>query len=129
MPDEDPGSLGDRDAVSDRPFVVASPASGITEEVGSLAAAGTTGRSVLAGGLWHGLGLLLPQVYTVVVSVVAARILGPEDLGRQSFIAFVEISTIMLVSTGLAAAVTRFTGEALGRGQPNLVRSLAAWGW
>ena len=65
------------------------PTVGLTVATGySSAAEATTGQTVLTGGLWHGLGLLLPQLYTVVISVAAARILGPDDLGRQSFIAF-----------------------------------------
>lgn len=90
-------------------------------------AASTTGQTVLSGGAWHGLGLVLPQLYTVFVSVVAARLLGPDDLGRQSFIAFVEISAIMLVTGGVGRALIRCTGEAVGRGEAEAVRSLVTW--
>lgn len=106
------------------------PTVGLTVATGySSAAEATTGQTVLTGGLWHGLSLLLPQLYTVVISVAAARILGPDDLGRQSFIAFVQISAVMLVSGGLAKAVARFSGEAMGRGRPDVLWSLVRWAW
>lgn len=89
--------------------------------------ASTTGQSVLGGGAWHGLGLILPQLYTVFVSVVAARLLGPDDLGRQSFIAFVEIAAIMLATGGVGPALIRCTGEAVGRGEAEAMQNLVAW--
>ena len=36
----------------------------------------------------------LPQLYALVLSVVAARYLGPSGMGRQSFIAFIEATTM-----------------------------------
>jgi O-antigen/teichoic acid export membrane protein len=93
------------------------------------AAAATTGASVLSGGAWKAASLLMPQLYALVQSVVAARFLGPPGMGVQSFIAFTEISVVSLISVGLATSLMRYIGEMLGRGRGGEVRDLVAWGW
>lgn len=93
------------------------------------AAAATSGAALIAGGLWSAASRVVPQLYTLVLSIAAARFLGPEGMGRQSFIAFIELSAIMLVTGGLPIALMRFVGETLGRGEGQLVRGLARWAW
>jgi O-antigen/teichoic acid export membrane protein len=93
------------------------------------AAAATTAGAVVRGGLWGTAGGMIPQVYTLVVSVTAARILGPEEFGRQSFIAFAELSVVMLFTGGLPLALMRSFGERIGAGNPVAVRSLLVWAW
>lgn len=99
-----------------------------TGEAGDGAAL-TSGARVLGGGLWKVVSSILPQLYSLVVSVVAARYLGPHLMGRQSFIAFVELSTIGLLSGGMSGSLMRYTGETLGRGDRAGVRSLVAAAW
>lgn len=90
--------------------------------------AGMTGP-VLAGGAWTSANILLPYVLTSLVSIVAARVLGPAEMGRQSFIAFVTLAGTIACSAGLPLALTRSLGESLGQGTraalPGLVRR--AW--
>jgi O-antigen/teichoic acid export membrane protein len=83
----------------------------------------------VSGGLWNTVSLLVPQGYTLIVSVVAARILGPDDMGRQSFIAFAQISLVVILSSGMQHVLMRFVGVAVGRGQSNDVRRLLRWSW
>ena len=78
------------------------------------AARATTGERVLSGGAWTALTLLLPQVNTLVTSVVAARFLGPTTMGRQSYIAFAEAALIVIVAGGLPIALARYVAEMLG---------------
>ena len=92
-------------------------------------AAGTTGSSLIAGGLWSTASRVVPQVYTLVLSVAAARFLGPEGMGRQSFIAFAELSAIMLVTAGLPVALMRYVGETIGRSEADRLRYLMGWAW
>ncbi|MGH3005494.1 MAG: lipopolysaccharide biosynthesis protein [Gaiellaceae bacterium] len=99
-----------------------------TPPVGGAAAA-TTGETVLRGGLWSIAARLIPQAYLFVVSVAAARFLGPELFGRQSFIAFVELSVVMLLAGGLSAAFVRSVGASFGRDQPQAARRLIRWAW
>ncbi len=96
---------------------------------GTGAAAATTAARVLGGGVWSIAGKLLPQLYVLVVSVAAARFLEPGEFGRQSFIAFVELSLVMLLTAGLPVGLMRFIGETLGREQPDRVRGLIRWAW
>jgi O-antigen/teichoic acid export membrane protein len=103
-----------------------------TEEVAvgaADAAAATSGGALIAGGLWSVASRVVPQLYTLILSIAAARFLGPDGMGRQSFIAFVELSAIMLVTGGLPIALMRYVGETLGRGQGHLIRGLSAWAW
>jgi O-antigen/teichoic acid export membrane protein len=87
------------------------------------------GGRAISGGLWTFAGQLAPFVFTLVVSVMAGRILGPGPLGRQSFIAFVVLTVQTICAGGLPLALTRTAGEALGRGHAGSLRGLARWGW
>jgi O-antigen/teichoic acid export membrane protein len=95
----------------------------------SSAAEETTGASVLNSGLWNVASSILPQLYILVTSVVAARFLGPDDMGRQSFISYVALSATALFGGGLASMLMRFVGEALGSGHAAAVRGLVGWAW
>jgi O-antigen/teichoic acid export membrane protein len=92
------------------------------------AAEATTGASVARGGAWTLASRVIPQVNTLAISIGAARFLGPDDFGRQSFIAFVAISATLLASAGFSSAMSRFTGERLGGDDPGAVRDLLRWG-
>ena len=101
-----------------------------TDSAGSpSAAAGTTGATVMSGLAWWAPSTLIPQGYTLVVSIVAARFLGPDAFGVQTFIAFTEVSLIIGLSTGFSLALMRFFAQALGSGQRDVLRDLVRWGW
>lgn len=91
--------------------------------------AGTTGRTVLTGAVWSTWTRLVPQVSTLVLSVAAARYLGVDGFGRQSFIAFVSVSMALLLSEGMSSSLARHVGEALGRGDDRTVTSLTRLAW
>ena len=82
---------------------------------------------MLRGGVWHLTSRIVPQLYTLVISVAAARFLGPDDMGRQSFIAFSAIALTALLTTSLYVALVRFIGETLGRRRPDQVAGLLLW--
>jgi O-antigen/teichoic acid export membrane protein len=89
------------------------------------AAETTTGTSVARSSAWNLAANVLPQAYLVAISIAAARFLGPEQFGRQSFIAFVELSLVTLFVAGLATAVSRYVGAALGAKELGDVHVLA----
>ncbi|HEX8854561.1 MAG TPA: MATE family efflux transporter [Thermoleophilaceae bacterium] len=89
----------------------------------------TSGATVMRGGIWTAVSRMIPQVYTLIISLVAARFLGPDGMGRQSFIAFVELSTMQLFTGGLSLGMMRNIGEALGAGRAGAVRAIISWGW
>ena len=99
------------------------PDAGVSE------AAATTGASVARGGLWSAASNLVPQLFTLAVSIAGARFLGPSGLGRQSFIAFVVASTQNLLGLGLPIALMRTVGESLGAGRRAEARGLVTWTW
>lgn len=88
-----------------------------------------SGRVVMAGSLWTGLAYLLPQLYTLAISVVAARFLGPEGMGLQSFIAWAQITVSQVFTGGLPISIIRYVSESLGRGRPDVVRGVLRWAW
>lgn len=90
-------------------------------------AAETTSRAVSRAGAWNAFSHLIPQVYLLVQSVAAARFLGPDDMGRQSFVAWAGVSAVFVWTRGLPDAVLRFAAESLGRERPGDVRGLARW--
>jgi O-antigen/teichoic acid export membrane protein len=92
-------------------------------------AAQTTGAKVMRGGAWTAVSSVLPQLYTVAISIVAARFLGPSEFGRQSFIAFVALSVFQVLTTGIALTLMRSVAENLGRGRGDEAQGLIAWAW
>jgi O-antigen/teichoic acid export membrane protein len=92
-------------------------------------AASTTAAALIRGGAWNTASRVVPQLYVLAISIAGARFLGAEAFGRQSFIAFVELSLILFLTGGLSVAATRYVGDALGRRQPEAVVSLVRWVW
>jgi O-antigen/teichoic acid export membrane protein len=88
-----------------------------------------SGAHVLRGGVWSLVSGVLPQLFVLVISIAAARFLGPDAMGRQSYIAFVSLAALTALSTGFAVALLRFVAEALGRGDAAAARGLARWIW
>src|SRR3954451_8212136 len=74
----------------------------------------TSAPAIVSGGLWTLLSRVLPQARLLGVSVVGARYLGPDEMGRQSYIAFVALTLVQAATAGLPGAVSRFVGELLG---------------
>jgi O-antigen/teichoic acid export membrane protein len=84
----------------------------------------TAGTRAFRGGLWQAATQISPFAFTLVVSIIAARILGPDEMGRQSYIAFVVVVMQAFLGGGLGSALLRFTGDFLGRGREQSLRSL-----
>jgi O-antigen/teichoic acid export membrane protein len=89
----------------------------------------TSGGTVVAGGIWQVASHLAPQLQVLLISVVAARALGPADMGRQSFIAFVSVSVVAVATGGLPFALSRYVGRSMGQGLRALVPRLYPWCW
>jgi O-antigen/teichoic acid export membrane protein len=108
---------------------VGEPASPSADKRLSPGGAPTSGAAVLAGGAWNVASRLVPQFYLVAVSIAAARFLGPDQFGRQSFIAFAAISVTVLCTAGFPLALTRYVGDAIGRHEEGKARQLSTLGW
>ena len=83
-----------------------------------------SGASALRGGLWSAFSRFLPQIYTLAISIVAARQLGPALMGKQSYIAFVEAAAVIFVAGGLPVTLMRFVGAADARDDAMAVREV-----
>jgi hypothetical protein len=86
----------------------------------------TVATRAFRGGLWQGATQIAPFAFTLVISIIAARILGPDQMGRQSYIAFIVVVGQAFLGGGLANALLRFTGDLVGRGREAAVRSLVS---
>jgi len=84
----------------------------------------SAGATVFRGSAWQTLGRLLPQAYTIVTSIVAARILGASGLGRLTFIVFVQVTLVTALTANLPNATSRFVAEAVGAGEAGGVHAL-----
>lgn len=84
-------------------------------------------RLLIAGGLWMAASQLLPAVGTAVLSVVAARVLGSDALGRQSLIAYVNMAVAAVVLSSLGNATLQQLGFLRGAGDLAGVAALGAW--
>ncbi len=84
--------------------------------VGGGADTASVRRLVLRGGLWSAASQLFPAVGTAVLSVVAARALGSNALGRQSLIAYVNAAAAAVVVGSLTSASLRHLGLLHGAG-------------
>ena len=73
-------------------------------------------QRAVAGGLWIATGRLLPLVGTAVLSVSIARILGPDALGLQNYVAFVDALLATAVQWVLITVSIRRLSEARGAG-------------
>lgn len=89
----------------------------------------TTGSSVISGGLWRAAASVIPPLLVLVQSVVAARALGIQGMGRQSFIAWSSLSLTLVFTGGLPTALIRFVGVTAGQGRADRARDLFAWAW
>jgi O-antigen/teichoic acid export membrane protein len=89
-----------------------------------------TGRSlsstIARNSLWVGLDTSFGIFVSAVVSITAARLLGPGKLGEYNFIVWVAGLTALLVQFGVPAATTRFAGEMVGQGKSAQALGLVA---
>jgi len=82
--------------------------------------------AIVRGGLWGAAAQLLPAAGVAVLSVVTARVLGTNALGRQSLIAFVNAAAAATFVTGLSGAALQVMGRLQGTGDSRL-DELGAW--
>ncbi|HET7417616.1 MAG TPA: polysaccharide biosynthesis C-terminal domain-containing protein [Solirubrobacterales bacterium] len=81
---------------------------------------------MLRGSTWSVARIVGPQLFVLIVSVAAARFLGPDQMGRQSFIAFIALSTAAIFNGGISQMLTRFVGEGIGAERWAATRGLIA---
>jgi O-antigen/teichoic acid export membrane protein len=89
----------------------------------------TSSSVVLRGGAWNIFSRVVPTLYTVVISIAAARFLGAEPFGRQSFISFIQLSLVFFLTTGISGGLSRYIGESIGRERPQDVARMMRWAW
>jgi O-antigen/teichoic acid export membrane protein len=95
-----------------------------TEELGR-----TTGTVVVRAGIWTATSRIIPQLNIIALSIAAGRFLGPTDMGRQSYIAFISASVVLVVTASAPYAMARFVAEALGGQRRGVARTLLRMTW
>jgi O-antigen/teichoic acid export membrane protein len=88
-------------------------------------AAGPNNTQIIArNSLWYGLELLSTIFAALLVSVIVARVLGPERLGYYSYVMTLTNFTSVIGCFGLPMTTRKYMAEYLNRGQPGLARSI-----
>src|SRR4051795_5056101 len=105
-------SMRSRGAPEPAAHPASEPSLGQPEDAAALGA--TSAPAVVSGGLWTLLNRALPQAQLLALSIIVARYLGPNDMGRQSYIAFVALALVQAATAGFPGALSRFIGELLG---------------
>ncbi|MCE1179137.1 MAG: polysaccharide biosynthesis C-terminal domain-containing protein [Micrococcales bacterium] len=83
-------------------------------------------RAIGLGAMWNVGAYLIPQILTLILSIIVARMLGPTEQGVQSYIMFIAVTVGALLGLGLPNAVEQVISSSLGEGRPELVR-YAGW--
>ena len=99
----------------------------ITEGSPLLSIEELSGSTLLAGSVWVIASSALPQIYVLSSSILVARFLSVDDMGVQSFIAFVSASLMMICSFGLSGSLVRYGGELVGQDRLGALRGLVWW--
>jgi O-antigen/teichoic acid export membrane protein len=76
---------------------------------------------------WYGAVTVLGLVAGLIMSVVLARGLGPARMGDYTYLLWGWRMMMTLATLGFALATTRYTAEALARGNPQLARGFLAF--
>ncbi len=63
----------------------------------------------------------------LLASIIVARVLGPDDFGRYSYVVWLAGLLIVVGNNGLTASVIRFISESLGRQSPDAARAVHGW--
>lgn len=63
----------------------------------------------------------------LLVSIVIARDLGPEDYGRYAYVVWMAGMLLAIANNGLTSTSIRFVSESLGRGSPASARRVHGW--
>lgn len=63
----------------------------------------------------------------LLASIIIARVLGPDDFGRYSYVVWLAGLLIVVGNNGLNASVIRFISESLGRQSPDSARAVHGW--
>ena len=87
-----------------------------------------TGTNMLRSAPWRLASFLFPQLNIVILSIAAARYLGPSQMGQQSYMAFIEITVVSLAQGGASTTLTRYLSEALGAGDLDRAARVVRWG-
>lgn len=81
-------------------------------------------KSIARNSLWFGLESVVDSAVGLALSVVVARLIGPERLGYYIFVMFLVNQVARLSGFGPGAATRKYLAEHLGRGERGLARNV-----
>lgn len=77
-------------------------------------------RGALTGSLWYAASSFVPVLATTLLSVVMGRVLGPEELGEQTLISYVEALLFALLVTTVTQATIQSIAMSVGAADKDL---------
>jgi len=84
-------------------------------------------RGVVVGGLWRVAATLLPMISALGLSVTVSRVLGPEALGLQSLLSYLQGFVLNVFVLSLTQAGIQLLSSARGRGDEDALHWLRRW--
>lgn len=81
-------------------------------------------RIVARNSVWYGLEVLLEAAAAVAVSIVIARVIGPQKLAYFQYVLWLVNASSGLGALGLPVTAKKYVAEYLGRGELGLVRQI-----
>lgn len=81
-------------------------------------------RVFLANTLYGSLGLYTDYAAALIISIIIARHLGPEQYGTYTLLIWISSVGVVVSNNGITTGVMKFVGEARGKEAPELARSV-----
>ncbi len=81
-------------------------------------------RVFLANTLYGSLGLYTDYAAALIISVIIARHLGPEQYGTYTLLIWISSVGVVVSNNGITTGVMKFVGEARGKGAPEQAGSV-----
>lgn len=81
-------------------------------------------RAVLGNALYASVGLYADYAAGLIISIVAARSLGPVTYGTYTLLIWLASVGVVLANHGIITGVMKFVGEARGQRAPDLARAV-----
>lgn len=81
-------------------------------------------RTIAKNSVWSALDLVINLAFALVGSVLVARLMGPEKLGRYNYILWIANITGVVVSFGIPLATRKYAAEFIGKGDLVLAHTI-----
>ncbi len=83
-----------------------------------------TTKTIIRNIIWRTFSIFTSTFLAIIVSVMTARILGPNKMGQFSFVLWLVNVLLIFMGLGIPAATTKYVAEYFGRDNKEMARSI-----